>query len=182
MNKKFKYEIIMGLVFVFGFMLTATFVFAKDKEPEIKKINYRVQSNPKYNYIEKEISLSKSIEKTVSKNNETYKLSVSNGNVILTNTKTNRGRVVYSNGDARGLAEINYYYYDATYIVIVTNKGELYANVYKNNEADVYFRKVKLNNTINKLKVVEKELKFYEHPSIELFGLDDEDNWELIKL
>lgn len=180
MNKKFKYEIMMGLVFVFGFMLTATFVFAKDKEPEIKKINYRVQSNPKYNYTEKEISLVKSIEKN--SNGVTYKLSIVNGHVVLTNTKTNKDKVVYANGDARGLAEINYYYYDATYIVIVTRSGELYANVFKNNEEDVYFRKVKLNNTINKLKVVEKDLKFYEHPAIELFGLDDKDNWELIKL
>ena len=184
--KKFLENI--GIVFccfaIFCFMLTGTFVFARDNKGVENKSYYVENVTKADNYKEESIALSNKLSKKVetSKNSYEYEFEVVNGNVVLTNLNSGLKEAVYTKGDAKGLAQVNYYYYDAAYVLIVTENGDLYANIYSNNKNQVKFRKIKTNNKIESFKVVEKTQKFYEYPQVELYGLDKNGDLESIKL
>lgn len=173
-------RIVFSCAAIFCCMLTATFVFAQDKGVIAKK-SYYVEKTVDNNYVEKNLDLKKSINKTVVNEYEgkTYTLSIKDGDVVATDNN-NFNTVIYDKGDAKYLSEVNLYYYDTAYILIVTEQGELYANIYKSSDENVQFRKLDVNN-IQKLKVIERET-LYEYPSVELYGLDNNDKWGIIKL
>ena len=181
--KKRNVELVLGLFIVFVFTVTATLVFATGtKEPVLKK-SYKIEEQyDKKTTSEKDLSVVKNVTKTDSKNGTSYELTVEDGNVYLTNLKNNKKRSVYSKGDAAGLAEVDLYYYDTQYILILSDSGDVYANVYKSNEEDVRFRLVSHDADIKSFKVLETNHYFYEYPAVELYGVSDNDNWELIKL
>ncbi len=177
----------VGIVFccfvIFGFMLTGTFVFARDVKGVENKSYYVENKTKADNYKEETITLSNKLTKKVetSKNSYEYELEIINGNVVLTNLNSGLKEAVYTKGNAKGLAQVNYYY-DAEYILVVTDNGELYTNIYSNKKNQVKFRKVKTNNKIESFKVVEKTQRFYEYPQVQLYGLNEDGDLELIRL
>lgn len=176
-------RIIMGCIMIFSLMLTATFVFAKDNELPIRK-SYYIEKIADNNYEEKELALVNNLNKTVigEYDGKSYDLQIVDGNVILKDIATDLTRTIYDLGDAKYLSEVNLYYYNASYILIVTEKGELYANIYKSNDENIEFRKINLKNKIHSLKVIERKIAFYDDPSVELYGLNEDGHWEIIKL
>ena len=171
-------RIVTGCITIFFCMLTASLVFAKGDEIITKKSFYRpVASNNEY--VDKNIV--DTIEKTTT-SGITYDVQIVDGNVIQKNVNTNTSSKIYTKGDAKYLAEVNYYFDDACYILVTTEDGDLYANVYKNNEDKAEFRKINTNFDIDNLKVREKELGFYDYPDVSLFGQEQDGKWKEIKL
>lgn len=182
--KKKNVELVLGLFIIVVFGLTATFVFATEtKDPVVKSYKLEEKYDNKVT-TEKELPIVTNVTKTVksSKNDTSYELAVVDGNVVLINLSTGVKRSVYSKGDAIGLAEVDYHYYDAQYVLLVTADGDVYANVYKSNQEDVRFVKVSSNANVKSLKVLETKHYFYEYPAVELYGITENDAWELIKL
>jgi hypothetical protein len=182
--KKKNVELVLGLFIIVVFTLTATFVFAQDTKDPIKR-SYKLDD--KYDAkttSEKDLSIVSSVTKTVStsKKDTSYELQVLNGNVVLINLSDGTKRSVYSKGDAIGLSEVDLYYYDTQYILVLTESGDVYANVYKSNEENVRFRLVSKGSDVKKIKVLETNHYFYEYPSVEIYGVTENNNWELIKL
>lgn len=178
-----KFGIIFGCVVMFSCMLTATFVFADVKEKPIKK-SYYVENEANNTSIELNLDLTNKLEKKVT-NNRTqfnYSLEIVDGKVYLTSLTNGSKECVYSKGDAKYLTEVNFYYYDSSYLLLITEDGSLYSNIYSSNDYRFKFRKIRTNNYVNTMKVVETKQRFYEHPKVELFGVDEEGNWELIRL
>lgn len=175
--------IFFGFLIVFTCMLTATFVFAKDDDGLLKK-SYQIEKKENVNYTEKELTLTNKLSKTVVVNGiaTNYELEVVNGNVVQTNLDTGEKEAIYAKGDAAKISEVNYYYYNAAYILIVTEDGTLYSNVYKSSEDKTHFVRIKTNNEIQGLKVVEKTIQFYEYPSVELYGVNIKGDWEKIRI
>lgn len=184
MSKKIEnISIVLGCIMIFGFMLTASLVFAQGKAPAPKK-SYYVEKTASNDFIEKDLELVTKMNKKVetAQNSFEYELDIINGNVVLINLDTGTKEAVYTKGDAKYLASVNFYYYDAAYILIITEDGSLYANIYTNNQNQIKFRKIKTNNKVTGLKVIERKLKFYEYPSVEVYGLNENNDWETIKL
>ena len=175
--------IVLSIIVVITLIFSASYVFAKD-EPTVEDKSYYVESSGKDGYSEKELELSTSLTKKYEnvKNSYEYELNVVDGNVVSTSASTGNKESIYSKGDAKYIGEVNYYYYDSKYIIIVTENGEIYANIYKSNQSKMKFRKVATNNKIKELKVVEKKQRFYEYPAVQLFGIDENGNEELIRL
>jgi len=175
--------IAVGCFIVVVFTLTGTYVFAKDPTVMENK-SYYVESADEKDRVEKNLVLSESITKKVetSQNSIEYEFRIVNGNVILINLNNGSKSAVYSKGDAKALATVNYYYYDSEYVLIITEDGSLYANVYANNDYHVKFKKIKTNNKVNGLMVIERPQRFYEYPSVELYGIDPNGSWERIKM
>jgi len=175
--------IALSAVIVLALMLSGSFVFAQDKTT-VEEKSYHVEDNKNDGYLEKDIELTNKFIKKFenSKNSYEYELSIVNGNVVSKSLSTNNVETIYSKGDAKYLAELNYYYYDSKYIVIITENGELYANVYKSNQSQIKFRKVKTNNKVRSIKVIETTQRFYAYPAVKVFGVNDNGDWELIRL
>ena len=175
--------IVLSIVIVLTLIFSASYVFAKD-EPSVEKKSYYVDSSANDGYTERELGLSTKLTKKYEniKNSYEYELSVVDGNVISTSVATGNKESIYSKGDAKYIGEVNYYYYDSKYIIIVTENGEVYANIYKSNQSKMKFRKIATKNKVKDLKVTEKKQRFYEYPSVQLIGIDEEGNEELIKL
>ena len=135
-------------------------------------------------YAQNDLTLTNKISKKVetSKKKVEYSVEISKGNVIVKNKNTGKKTTVYRKGNAKGLAQVNYYFYDATYILMVTEDGTLYANVYSSDKEDVKFRKIKMNMKVNSLMIRETVKRFYEYPIVSLYGVDKEGNWEIAKL
>ena len=173
----------LSAIIVVALMLSGSFVFAQNKNV-IEEKSYHVDAHEKDGYIEKDIELSTSLIKKYenSKNSYEYELSVVNGNVISKSLNTGYTEKIYSKGDAKYITELNYYYYDSKYIIIITEDGELYANIYKSNQNKIKFRKIKTNNKVKGIKVVETTQRFYEYPAVQVFGLNEKGDWELIRL
>ena len=172
-----------GLVGLFIFMLTGTYVFAKDPTVMEEK-SYYVEAEKDKDYFEKDLVLSNKVTKKVetAQNSIEYELQIINGNVILINLNNGSKSSVYSKGDAKFLTTVDYYYYDSAYVLIITEDGSLYTNIYSNNDYHVKFKKIKTVNDVRSLKVLEKKQRFYEYPSVELFGVNSEGSWEKIKM
>lgn len=170
-------------IIVFGFMLTGTYVFAKNPS-KIEKKSYYIAKEENKDFIEKDIELTTKLSKKVetSQNKFEYEFQIVDGNVILVNLNNGFKESVYSKGDAKFLAQVDFYFYDSAYTLIITEDGTLYANIYTNNNSKIKFKKIKTNNKISKLKVLEKEQRFYEYPSVEIFGVNSNGDWEKIKL
>ena len=175
--------IAVGCFVVVAFTLTGTYVFAKDPTVMEEK-SYHVDGALEKDSERKDLALSESITKKVesAQNSIEYELRIVNGNVILINLNNGSKSAVYTKGDAVGLTSVNYYYYDSEYVLIVTKDGSLYTNVYSNNDYHVKFKKIKTNNKVSGLMVLEKKQRFYEYPSVELYGIDPEGSWERIKM
>ena len=175
--------IALSAIIVIALMLSGSFVFAQDKTV-IEDKSYHVSEHENDGYIEKDIELKDKFIKKFenSKNSYEYELSVVDGNVISKSLNTGNTEKIYSKGDAKYITELNYYYYDAKYIIIITENGELYANVYKSNQSKMKFKKVKTNNKVKGIKVVETTQRFYEHPAVKVFGVNENGDWELIRL
>ena len=173
----------LSAIIVIALMLSGSFVFAQNKNV-IEEKSYHVDAHENDGYVEKDIELSTSMIKKFenSKNSYEYQLSVVDGNVISKSMNTGHTEKIYSKGDAKYITELNYYYYDAKYIVIITENGELYANIYKSNQSQMKFKKIKTNNKVRGIKVVETTQRFYEYPAVKVFGLNDNGDWELIRL
>ena len=181
--KKKNVELVLGLFIVFVFAVTATLVFATDtREPIIQKSYKLEEKYDKKKTNEKDLTVVKNITKTVATKGTSYELSIDKGNVYLTNLKTGSKRSVYSKGDAIGLSEVDLYYYDTQYVLVLTDTGDVYANVYKSSEEDVRFRLVSKGADVKSFRVLETNHHFYEYPAVELYGITESDNWELIKL
>ncbi len=174
--------IVLGCISIFSVMLTFTIVFAKDTNG-IQNKSYYIEMSSANDFIESDLNLVKSLTRKVENYNDTneYKLEIQKGNVVEINLQNGKKSSVYSKGNAKYLAEVNYYYYDSKYILIITEDGDLYANIYKSGEPKVKFRKVKTSQKISSLKVLERKQKFYEYPSVEVYGTDSGDNWSIIK-
>lgn len=182
--KKFEnVKIVLGCIMIFCCMLTATFVFAQGENNNIPK-SYYVEKEEDDSSVEKNLELSTTLSKERVTNSNTYdnKLEIINGNVILIDTLTGKKTSVYSKGNAKSLAEVDYYYYNTSYILIITEEGEIYSNIYASSEGKYKFRKVKTNTKIESLKVVETEKKYFEYPSVTLYGLNENSDWELIRM
>lgn len=168
---------------VFGFTLTGTYVFAKNTS-KVENKSYYIEKEENKDFTEKDIELttksSKNVETT--QNKFEYEFQIVDGNVILVNLNNGFKESVYSKGDAKYLANVDYYFYDSLYTLIVTEDGSLYANIYTNNNSKIKFKKIKTNNKISGLKVIEKKQRFYEYPSVELYGVNSNGDWERIKL
>lgn len=177
------FGLVLGLILVFCGMLTGTIVFA-DTEETVEKKSYYVEAEVTNDSIEKDLELVNSLEKKVTTKNTklNYRLDIEEGNVILTNLDSNKTKKIYSKGNAKYITEVNFYYYDATYLLIITEDGSLYSNIYSSVEDEIKFRKIKTNNKVTSMKVVETTQRFYEHPKVELFGLNETGDWELIRL
>ena len=175
--------IALSAIIVIALMLSGSFVFAQDKTT-VEEKSYHVEEKKNDGYLEKDVELSTKFIKKFenSKNSYEYELSVVNGDVISKSLSTGNIEKIYSKGDAKYIAELNYYYYDSKYIVIITENGELYANIYKSNQSQIKFRKVKTNNKVNSIKVVETTQKFYTNPAVKVFGINENGDWELIRL
>lgn len=175
--------IVLGCFIIFGFMLTGTYVFAKNPSP-LEKKSYYIERETSNDFVEKEIELTTVLSKKVetAQNSYEYQVKIVNGNVVLINLNTGFKESVYSKGNAKFLAQVDYYYYDSTYILIITDEGEIYANIYSNNQSQIKFRKIKTNNNIVELKIIEKQQRFYEYPSVEIYGVNSKGDWERIKL
>lgn len=174
--------IVLGCISIFAVMLTVTIVFAKDTN-NIQRKSYYVEMASANDFIEKDLDLVTSLDKKVEtyKDSDEYTLEIQKGNVVQINLKDGSKSSVYSKGDAKYLTEVNYYYYDSKYIFVISEKGDLYVNVYKSGESKVKFRKIATNSKISSMKIVEKNQKFYAYPSVEVYGLDKDENLELIK-
>lgn len=184
MSKKIEnISIVLGCVMIFGFMLTASLVFAQGNAPAPKK-SYYVEKTSANDFIEKDIKLVTKMNKKVetAQNSFEYELEIINGNVVLIDLDTGSKEAIYTKGDAKYLASVDFYYYDAAYTLIITADGNLYSNIYTDNQNKIKFRKINTNNKVTGLKVIERELKFYEYPSVEVYGLNDNKDWEMIKL
>lgn len=175
--------IVFGCIGIFVFMLTGTYVFAKDPTIMEEK-SYYLEAEQNKDFVENDLTLSNKITKKVetAQNSIEYELQIVNGNVILINLNNGSKSAVYSKGDAKYLATVDYYYYDSAYILIITEDGSLYTNIYSNNDYHVKFKKIKTVNDVVSLKVLEKKQRFYEYPSVELYGVNSEGSWERIKM
>lgn len=175
--------IILSAIIVIALMLSGSLVFAQNKT-SVEEKSYYVDSQENKGYVEKNIELSTSLIKKFenSKNSYEYELSVVDGNVISKSLNTGRTEKIYSKGDAKYIAELNYYYYDSKYIVIITEKGELYANIYKSSQNNIMFKKIKTNNKVFGIKVIETSQRFYEYPAVKVFGVNENGDWELIRM
>lgn len=173
----------VGCFVVFVFTLTGTYVFAKDPTVMEDK-SYHVEGQQEKDRTQKNLDLSESITKKVetSQNSIEYEFRIVNGNVLLINLNNGSKSAVYTKGDALGLTTVNYYYYDSEYVLIVTKDGSLYTNVYPNSDYHVKFKKINTNNKVFGLMVLEKKQRFYEYPSVELYGIDSDGSWERIKM
>lgn len=178
-----KFGIVFGCLVMFGCMLTATFVFADVKEETVRK-SYYVENEESNPAIEHNLELVTKLEKKVTNNRNqfNYSLEIVDGNVILTSLLNGSKEAVYSKGDAKYLTEVNFYYYDASFLLLITEDGSLYSNIYTSNDYRFKFRKIKTDNSVESLKVVETEQRFYEYPKVELYGVNKDNNTELIRL
>ena len=122
--------IVFGCVGLFVFMLTGTYVFAKDPTVMEEK-SYYVEAEKDKDYFEKDLVLSNKVTKKVetAQNSIEYELQIINGNVILINLNNGSKSAVYSKGDAKYLTTVDYYY-DSAYVLIITEDGSLYTNIY----------------------------------------------------
>ena len=170
-------------VVVFCFMLTGTYVFAKNPTI-IEKKSYHIEKDENKDFKEIDLELSTKVSKKVetSQNSFDYEFRIIDGNVVLVNLNTGFKESVYSKGNAKALAVVDYYYYNSAYTLIITDDGSLYANLYTNNNSNIKFKKIKTNNKVSSLKVLEREQRFYEYPSVELYGVNSNGDWEKIKL
>lgn len=177
------FNIIFSVVMISACLFMTNLVMAQTQDTDKPKSFY-IEKKDETGVLEVDPRLTTSMEKegTVGKDSFSYRLDIVRGNVIKTNELTGGRSVVYDGGNAQYLSEVNYYYYGATYIVIITDNGDLYSNVYTNNEGIHEFRKVETNNPIVKLKVLEHELKYSEYPNVEVYGVDVAGNWELIRM
>lgn len=176
-------RIVTGCITIFFCMLTATLVFATEGEVITKK-SYYIPPTANNKYIEKNVNLVSTMKKsvTIDRSDKTYNLKIVKGNVYQVDIETGEETKVYYKGNAKYLAEVNFYFYDAAYTLIITEDGSLYANIYKNGDTRIKFRKVNTDFKITELKVLEKELKFYEYPNVALYGQSGDGNWKIIKL
>ncbi len=174
--------IVLGISIVLGLMFTGSLAFA---EPKVKtNKSYYVEKTENVNYTQSDLELSTKLTKKVEteKNTTEYSVEISKGNVILKNVNTGKKLKVYKKGNAKYLAQVDYYFYDTQYILIITDNGAVYANVYPNSSYDVKFRKIKMNMKVDKIMTRETNKRFYEYPIVSLFGVDKDGNWEAIKL
>lgn len=176
--------IVLCFAIIIGFMFTGSLAFASEPKYKDNKSYYFKKDEKSLNYHNIDLVLSDSLLKKVetSKSSIEYRLDIIDGNVISTNLNDGSKTKVYSKGNAKSLAQVDYYYYNSAYTLIVTDNGELYANVYQNNDYRVKFRKIKTDKKIEKLTTTETEKRFYDYPSVELYGVDLDGNWEPIKL
>ena len=174
--------IVLGISIVLGLMFTGSLAFAEPKVNTNK--SYYVEKTENLNYTQSDIELTTKLTKKVEtkKSSTEYSVEIDNGNVVLKNVNTGKNLKVYKKGDAKYLAQVDYHFYDTQYILIITDKGAVYANVYPNSSYDVKFRKIKMNMKVDKLMVRETNKRFYEYPIVSLFGIDKDGNWEAIKL
>lgn len=170
-------------VIILGFMLTGTYVFAKNPS-KIEKKSYHIEKEENKDFKEKELELTTKLSKKVetSQNSFDYEFQIIDGNVVLVNLNNGFKESVYSKGNAKYLTVVDYYFYNSAYTLIITEDGSLYANIYTNNNSKIKFRKIKTNNKVTGLKVLEREQRFYEYPSVELYGINSNGDWERIKL
>lgn len=168
---------------IFCFMLTGTYVFAKNPA-KIAKKSYHITKEENEDFKEIDLELKTKLAKKVetSQNSFEYEFQIKDGNVILVNLNNGFKESVYSKGNAKYLAVVDYYFYDSAYTLIITDDGNIYANIYTNNSSNVKFKKIKTNNKVSGLKVLEREQRFYEYPSVELYGVSPNGDWERIKL
>lgn len=177
------FNIIFSVVMISACLFMTNLVMAQT-QGEDKPKSFYIEKKDETGVLEIDPELTTSIEKdgTNDKGSFSYRLDIVNGNVIKTNELTGGRDFVYDGGNALYLSEVNYYYYGAAYIVIITDNGDLYSNVYTNSEGIHEFRKVNTNSPVASLKVLEHELKYSEYPNVEVYGVDASGNWELIRM
>ena len=185
MARSNKIKIFLGIIAICTCMLTVTFVMASSKNKEAIHPNYYLGKVADDRYSSKDLVFKSTIKKEVTNNNrvKNYQLKVQNGNVYLINTSNGSKKVVYSKGNAKYLTEVNLYYYDTAYALIITDSGELYANIYRSNEENIMFRKIKTKTRINKLVALEYTFSSFKlYPRVQLYNVDPFGGRELIKL
>lgn len=173
--------IVLSSIIVIALMLSGSYVFAQNKTT-IEEKSYYVESDSRDGYMEHDLELSTTLTKSYEsvKNSYEYDLSIVNGNVISTSTTTGKKEAIYAKGDAKYIGEVNYYYYDAKYIVVLTEDGDLYVNLYKSNQNNIKFKKVNTKNKIKSLRISEKKQRFYEYPAVQLYGVSESGDMEKI--
>ena len=176
------FGIVLSILTVLTLLLTGTYVFASEPKQILHK-SYYIEKKHNANYTEKYLNLSTSVTKKIESSSVSYEysLDIKDGNVVATNVNNGKKETVYKKGNAKYITSINYYY-NCEYIVIITDDGSLYANVYSNNQDLTKFRKVKMNNKVSKIVVHETKKRFYEYPIVEVFSIDENNNVEAIKL
>lgn len=177
------FSVIFSVVMISACLLMTNLVMAQTQDTNKPKSFY-IEKKDETGVLELEPKLTTSLEKdgTNGKDSFSYKLEIINGNVVKTNDLTGDVSFVYEGGNAQYLTEVNYYYYGATYIVIITDNGDLYSNAYATGEGLLAFRKVRTNSPVTSIKVLEHELKYSEYPNVEVYGVDAGGNWELIRM
>ncbi len=177
--------IVLCFAIIIGFMFTGSMAFASEPKYDTTNKSYYFKRDEKsLNYHNIDLVMSDNLLKKVesSRSSVEYKLIIKDGNVYSDNLNDGSRTIVYSKGDAKALAQVDFYYYNSAYVLIVTEDGSLYANLYTNNDYRVKFKKIKTNNRVTKLTTTETEKRFYDYPIVELYGVDQDGNWELIKL
>lgn len=175
--------IVLGLSISLGLLFTGTFAFAT--EPKYNSnMSYHVKKDEVMDYAQNNLELTTKIKKKVETKNksEEYIVEISKGNVIVKNKNTGKKTTAYRKGNAKYLSQVNFYFYDATFILMITDDGKLYANVYSSDKKDVKFRKIKMNMKVESLMIRESVKRFYEYPIVSLYGVDKDGNWEIAKL
>ncbi len=176
-------RIVTGCMAIFFCMLTASFAFVQ-KEDVITKKSYFIAPASNNEYEEKSIDLVDVVDRTVRVDGlvKNYQVKIKEGKVVQVDLDTGKEMKVYDKDNAQFLVEVNFYYYDSAYILMITDDGQLYTNIYKSSNDPIKFRKVETSTPVKKMKVIERDLKFYEYPNVELYATNDDENWEKIKL
>mgnify|MGYP003295351757 CR=1 FL=1 len=109
----------LGIIIVSLFVVTGTYVLAKNPNSNVEK-SYYVEKEVSKDYSEKDLVLATAVTKKIetAQNSVEYAFVINKGNVILVNKNNGSKSTVYSKGNAKALSIVDYYYYNSKYILI----------------------------------------------------------------